>query len=73
MAHDLNIKEKYGLQRIIEPVSQTRNLSKQNMVRNDYLPNIEVDPQTYAVTVDGEHATVEPAESVSLGQLYFFS
>ena len=73
MAHDLNIKEKYGLQRIIEPVKQTRNLTKQNMIRNDYLPNIEVDPQTYAVTVDGEHATIEPAESVSLGQLYFFS
>ena len=32
------------------------------MVRNDYLPKIEVDPQTFAVKVDGVHATVDAAE-----------
>ena len=31
-----------------------------SMVRNTYLPDIEVDPQTFAVTVDGVHATVKP-------------
>jgi urease subunit alpha len=43
------------------------------MVRNGLTPTIEVDPETFAVKVDGELATVAPAESVSLGQLYFFS
>ena len=37
------------------------------------LPKIEVDPETFAVTVDGEHATVAPLKTVSLNQKYFFS
>jgi urease subunit alpha len=71
-AHDLNIREKYGLQRLVEPVSATRVLTKHHMVRNDFLPRIEVDPQTFAVTVDGVHATVNPPKTISLNQLYFF-
>jgi urease subunit alpha len=43
------------------------------MVRNTGTPNIEVNPETFAVTVDGEHATVPPLKSVSLNQKYFFS
>ena len=43
------------------------------MVRNSYLPDIEVNPQTFAVTVDGVQATVAPPKSISLNQLYFFS
>ncbi|MEW4566677.1 urease subunit alpha [Tautonia sp. JC769] len=73
LAHDLGVKEKYGLQRIVEPVSRTRVLTKQHLVRNDYLPQIEVDPQTFAVKVDGVHATVTPPKTISLNQLYFFS
>jgi len=73
LACDRNIKEKYGLQRMVEPVRQTRVLTKQHMVRNDYLPKIEVDSQTFAVKVDGEHATVTPPKTIALNQLYFFS
>ncbi|MBI1324413.1 urease subunit alpha [bacterium] len=72
-AYDANVKEKYGLKRMVEPVSQTRVLTKRHMIRNDYLPNIEVNPQTFAVTVDGVHATVVPPKSIALNQLYFFS
>jgi urease subunit alpha len=43
------------------------------MVRNDVLPRIEVDPETFAVKVDGVHATVPPARNLPLSQLYFFS
>jgi urease alpha subunit len=43
------------------------------MVRNDVLPAITVDPETFAVTPDGVQATVPPAKSVSLSRLYFFS
>ena len=73
VAHDLNVKEKYGLGRIVEPVSQTRVLTKHHMVRNGYLPNIDVDPQTFAVTIGGKHLTVKPPKSIALNQLYFFS
>jgi urease subunit alpha len=73
IAVDERIDQKYGLQRPILPVSRTRVIGKENMVRNAYLPNIEVNPQTFAVTVDGVHATVEPPKTAALNQLYFFS
>ncbi|MDR4462112.1 MAG: urease subunit alpha [Nitrospirales bacterium] len=73
VAYDRNVKEKYGLGRMVEPVRQTRVLTKKHMVRNDYLPKIEVNPQTFAVMVDGVHATVMPPKNIALNQLYFFS
>jgi urease subunit alpha len=72
-AYDDKIGEKLGLQRNIAAVSGTRTLGKQHMVRNDYLPNIDVNPETFAVTIDGKHVTVDPPTSISLNQLYFFS
>lgn len=71
-AHDRDVKSKYGLQRMVEPVTRTRVLTKHHMVRNAYLPKIDVDPQTFAVKVDGVHATVTPPKAISLNQLYFF-
>jgi urease alpha subunit len=41
------------------------------MVRNDLMPEIKVDPETYVVTVDGVHATVPPADRLPMAQLYF--
>ncbi|WFN93610.1 urease subunit alpha [Gordonia sihwensis] len=72
-AYESGIAERYGLERQVIPVQDTREISKDNMVRNDYIPDIEVNPETFAVTVDGEHAYVEPATHISLNQLYFFS
>jgi urease subunit alpha len=43
------------------------------MVRNSGTPQIEVNPETFAVTVDGKHATVAPAKTIALNQKYFFS
>ena len=48
-------------------------ITKRDLVRNDALPAITVDPETFAVTADGAQATVRPAKSVSLNRLYFFS
>lgn len=73
VAYDNKIGERYGLQRVVRPVSATRVLGKAHMVRNSYLPNIDVNPETFAVTVDGTHITVNPPKSISLNQLYFFS
>jgi urease subunit alpha len=55
------------------PVLGTRTLGKHDMVRNATTAKIEVDPQTFAVKVNGVHATVPPAKSIALGQLLFFS
>ncbi len=71
--YEAGIGERYGLQKRLVPVSGTRTIGKADMVRNDATPRVEVDPETFAVTVDGVHATVEPVERVSLNQLYFFS
>ena len=72
-AIDAGIVQRYELKSNVVPVYGTRTLSKTSMVRNSCLPAIEVNPETFAVTVDGEHATIEPATSVPLSQLYFFS
>jgi len=72
-AYDRDIAGRFGLQKVISPVSRTRVLGKAHMVRNSYLPNIEVDSQTFAVRIDGEHVTVNPPKTIALNQLYFFS
>jgi urease subunit alpha len=72
-AHAAGIQERLGLERQVMAVRNTRSIGKRDMVRNSGTPNIEVDPETFAVTVDGKHATVEPLTTVSLNQKYFFS
>ncbi|MDR0875466.1 MAG: urease subunit alpha [Clostridiales Family XIII bacterium] len=54
------------------PVRNTRSLTKADMIRNHFCPNITVDPETYKVMIDGEHITCEPSREVALGQRYFF-
>ncbi len=65
-----NVKEKYGLQRGIAACKNTRNIRKSDMVLNDWMPTITVDPQTYEVRADGELLTCEPASELPLAQLY---
>jgi urease subunit alpha len=67
------IVDRYELKSKVMPVYGTRTITKSSMVRNDAMPTIEVNPETFAVTVDGKHATIEPAKSIPLNQLYFFS
>ena len=52
-------------------VEGTRNVGKAQMVLNDKLPAIEVDPETYEVRADGELLTCEPAEVLPMAQRYF--
>ena len=52
-------------------VENTRNISKKDMVFNNYCPDISVDPETYEVTADGNVLTCEPAKELPLAQRYF--
>jgi urease subunit alpha len=52
-------------------VENTRNISKKDMVFNNYCPEISVDPETYEVTADGNILTCEPATELPLAQRYF--
>ena len=72
-AAESGIRERLHLVSRVEPVKGVRSLTKASMVRNSMLPDIKVDPETFAVTVNGVHATVNPAKRVALGQLHFFS
>jgi urease subunit alpha len=69
-AYELGVHEQLGLKRIVEPVKGCRTVTKRQMVRNDRTPDIRVNPDTYQVWVDGELATVPPAERLGLAQLY---
>jgi urease subunit alpha len=59
------------LRKRIEPVKNTRHVKKQHMIHNDARPQIEVDPETYAVRADGELLVCDPAVSLPLTQRYF--
>jgi urease subunit alpha len=72
-AYEAGVAERLQLQRQVRPVERTRTITKRDLVRNNALPVIEVDPETFAVKADGVHATVAPAQSLSLNRLYFFS
>ncbi len=58
------VGERLGLQRQVVPVRNTRKIGKKDMVRNSGTPKIEVSPETFAVTVDGVHATVPPLKTI---------
>ncbi len=65
------IPQSLGLKKIIKPVSKCRSIGKKDMVHNSATPDIQVDPETYEVRVDGKHITCEPASVLPLAQRYF--
>jgi urease subunit alpha len=65
------LPEKLGLKKMVRPVSKCRRIGKKDMVHNSATPNIEVDPETYEVRVDGKLITCEPASVLPLAQRYF--
>ena len=59
-----------GLGRRLVAVADTRAVGKADMPENAALPRIEVDPETFVVTVDGEPVTPAPATELPLTQRY---
>jgi urease subunit alpha len=70
-SYEAGIHDDLGLKKIVKTVSNIRNLTKKDMKLNGETPVIEVDPQTYEVTVDGDLITCEPAEILPMAQRYF--
>src|SRR5690348_7225838 len=60
-----------GLTRALVPVRGCRTLGKRDLVLNDALPRISVNPDTYEVRADGQLLTSEPADVLPLAQRYF--
>ena len=65
------VGERLGLQKPTVAVTNCRELDKLAMVNNTYLPNVEVNPETYEVRADGELLTCEPADVLPMTQRYF--
>jgi len=63
--------ERLGLGKRLLAVEHCRKIGKANMIHNSATPQIEVDPETYEVRVDGELLTCEPASVLPLAQRYF--
>ncbi len=49
----------------------TRNISKRDLLWNNALPKIEVDPETYTVKADGRELRCEAATLLPMAQRYF--
>jgi urease subunit alpha len=66
-----DIGRELGLTRQLVAVAGTRSIHKKDMVHNDAMPVIEVDPETYEVRADGRVLTCEPAAELPMAQRYF--
>nr|WP_109471554.1 urease subunit alpha [Ornithinimicrobium cavernae] len=64
------LAERLGLRRRLTAVRPTRALTKADMPNNTALPRLEVDPETFAISIDGELVRPRPVERVPLAQRY---
>jgi len=69
-ALDDGLAGRLGLRRSLAGVKPTRDVGKAQMINNDAVPDIRVDPETFAIHVDGELIVPNPATSLPLTQLY---
>ncbi len=64
------VDAEYGLSKAVVAVENCRSIDKSDMRLNDLTPDIDIDPETYMVVVDGERITCAPADKLPLAQLY---
>ena len=70
-AADAGVPAALGLKKQIAVVKGCREVQKTDLIHNGYLPEIEVDPQTYQVMADGVLLWCEPADVLPMAQRYF--
>lgn len=69
-ALDDGLAGRLGLDRKLLAVGSTRGVTKADMVNNDALPRIDIDPETFAIKIDGDLVEPAPAAKLPLTQLY---
>jgi len=62
---------RYGLAKPLVAVRGVRTLSKRDLLWNDALPVMSIDPETYEVRADGQLLVCEPATMLPMAQRYF--
>jgi urease subunit alpha len=70
-ALDAGIAERLELAHRVVAADDCRSVTKADMVNNDALPDISVDPDTFLVTVDGDTIEQAPAHELPMAQRYF--
>ncbi|OMI34662.1 urease subunit alpha [Streptomyces sparsogenes] len=70
-ALDDGLVERLGLGKRFAPIRGTRGVTKADMRENDARPRVEVDPDTFTVTIDGEPVEPAPAAELPMAQRYF--
>ncbi|MFC6093272.1 urease subunit alpha [Saccharothrix lopnurensis] len=70
-AVDADLADLLRLARPLVPVRDTRGVTKADMVLNDALPDVRVDPDSFAVRVDGELIEPAPVAELPMAQRYF--
>ena len=70
LALENGLESQINVKKRLVPVQNCRTIGKKDMVHNDLTPDIEINPETYEVKVDGKIATVNPSDKISLSRLY---
>ncbi|GGK38182.1 urease subunit alpha [Nocardia camponoti] len=70
-AIESGLADRLDIRRKLVPVKNVRRVTKADMPRNDAMPHIEVDPDTFTVRVDGEVWDEQPATELPMAQRYF--
>ncbi|GHC33913.1 urease subunit alpha [Streptomyces cinnamoneus] len=70
-AMDDGLPERLGLGKRFVPIRSTRRVTKADMRNNDARPRVEVDPDTFTVTIDGDAVEPQPAAELPMAQRYF--
>jgi urease subunit alpha len=70
-AIDAGIERALEVHRRLVPVTDTRSLGKDDLPENAARPRIDVEPDSFAVRVDGELIEEQPVHSLPMAQRYF--
>jgi urease subunit alpha len=70
-AIDADLASELAVRRALVPIKDTRRLGKSAMPLNDALPKIDVDPDTFTVSIDGDEVEPAPAVELPMAQRYF--
>jgi urease subunit alpha len=71
LAVEDGLAERLAVGKRFVPIESTRRVTKADMRENDARPDVRVDPDSFAVHIDGERVEAVPAAELPMAQRYF--
>lgn len=71
LALEAGLPDRLGLGKRFVAIESTRGVTKADMCENDARPEVRVDPDSFAVHIDGELVEATPAAELPMAQRYF--